>query len=114
MGETCSSAVPDDAIPDTDQSITNKYRILLGLKSCNMQTYFDKKRRIAINKNNDDDGKHQITIIPPTQLEPHRIITEPPKQISLIPFYSCLKCLRYFNNNNIIHACKSRCGGVLP
>ena len=112
MGETCSCNAPEDTIPDTDQSITNKYRTMLGMKPCNMQTYFDKKRRIAINKNNDDDNKHQIIITPPTQLESHLTLTVPPKQISLIPFYSCIKCLKTFNNNNIIHACKLSCGGL--
>ena len=110
MSETCNHQ--NEETQATDHSITNQYRTLLELKPCNMQTYFDKKRRIAINKNNDDDNKHQIIITPPTQLESHLTLTVPPKQISLIPFYSCIKCLKTFNNNNIIHACKLSCGGL--
>ena len=55
MGETCSAVIQThDDQEYIYHSITNQYRVHLGLKVCNMQTDFDKKRRIAINLNNDE------------------------------------------------------------
>ena len=67
MRETCCDAVNQQLNPneETSHSITNQYRIMVGLKTCNMQTYFDKKRRNVINLNNDKTYTHQITITPP-------------------------------------------------
>ena len=115
LNEKCTASQEPPPVINKDpdyQTITNKFRMFLGLTSCDKQAFYDRRRRQMININNDSPKKHNITITSPHDAPPHLLITEPPNQVALINFYSCIKCKLTFNNKTIAYACKIICGGI--